>query len=74
MNNKSRWSAGINDTCKCDDCQWSGAMQHLGKQLDETPGLNQRLDPGSVVPAGECPKCGSFAYLTGENFHGPDCQ
>ncbi len=30
--------------------------------LDETPGLQQRLDPGSEVPAGECKKCGALTY------------
>ena len=70
----SKWSADVSSQCKCDDCQWQGPMVQLGKQLDETPDLNQRLSPGSVVPAGECPKCGAFAYLTGDQFHSGDCQ
>jgi len=60
--------------CKCDNCQWTGIESQLGKTLFQIHRLAERLDPGSVVPAGECPKCGSFAYLMGEQYHGDDCQ
>lgn len=49
-------------TCKCDNCDWTGD-QAEAKPLSIAAGLGVRLDPGSVVPAGECPKCGSFAYI-----------
>lgn len=57
---------GINEgdrQCKCDNCQWEGLESELGCDLEETPDLDQRLDPGSVVPVGECPECGCFAYI-----------
>ncbi len=49
--------------CKCDNCAWSGPESKLGRDLENTPDLDMRLDPGGVVPAGECPKCGALAYL-----------
>lgn len=50
-------------TCKCDNCDWTGDEAVLRCNLTTTPDLNFRLEPGSVVPAGECPECGSFAYV-----------
>lgn len=50
-------------TCKCDNCQWEGSDTALRASLEDTPDLGVRLAPGSEVPAGECPKCGCFAYL-----------
>lgn len=38
-------------------------MEDLRAQLDEAECGLERLEPGSVVPAGECPKCGAFAYI-----------
>lgn len=49
--------------CRCDNCEWYGKANDLGCTLDETPDLHERLDPGSVVPAGECPECQCFAYF-----------
>lgn len=30
--------------------------------LTEIPDLLQRVEPGGIVPAGECAKCGALAY------------
>jgi len=49
--------------CECGNCDWEGTANELGCPLDETPDLHERLDPGSVVPAGECPECRCFAYF-----------
>lgn len=38
-------------------------MQDLRAQLEEVESPLERLTPGSVVPAGECPDCGSLAYI-----------
>lgn len=43
----------------CDNCRSQYAMS----ELDEPEDLWQRLDPGSVVPAGQCPDCGALSYL-----------
>ena len=49
-------------SARCDDC---------GKiwpedELKEPKRLSERLDPGGVVPSGECPDCGALAYPTPE--------
>ena len=44
----------------CDNCNWKGTPK-IG--LEQIPNLNKRLDDGSVVPSGECPKCGALCYL-----------
>lgn len=43
---------------RCDDCRrvWDA------DELNEPKDLMQRLDPGGVVPAGQCPTCGALAY------------
>lgn len=51
------------DMCCCSNCGWSGFYDSLGATLIQIADLGERLDPGSVVPAGECPECGCFAYL-----------
>jgi hypothetical protein len=49
--------------CTCDACDWTGDESELATSLGDCPDLGERLDVGSVVPAGECPECGCFAYL-----------
>lgn len=44
----------------CGNCAWVGVPK-IG--LEEIRDLNERLDPGGVVPSGECPKCGALCYL-----------
>ena len=48
-----------NALCHCGDCDWTGS----GKELDMIHDIQERIDPGSIVPAGECPDCGALAYL-----------
>lgn len=52
--------------CKCDNCEWTGTEDDLGKTLWEIHHLAERLDPGSTVPAGECPECLCLAYIVEE--------
>ena len=47
---------------QCDDCGWTGPDTKIKVALGEVPYLYERLDPGSIVPSGECPKCGSLCY------------
>jgi hypothetical protein len=42
----------------CDNCS---AKYENGK-LEQSAFDVSRLDPGSMVPSGECPSCGSFCY------------
>lgn len=44
---------------KCDNCDWTGT----GAQLHEVADIQERLDPGGEVPAGQCPECGALAYI-----------
>ena len=46
----------------CDNCRLYCAVS----ELDLIDDLEQRLDPGGVVPAGQCPHCGALAYLKPE--------
>lgn len=52
--------------CKCDNCGFVCDEDELGAGLSDTPDLGERLEPGSVVPAGECPKCGCLSYVMEE--------
>ena len=38
----------------CDECDWAGT------QFDMNPidDVHQRVEPGQLMPAGECPVCG----------------
>jgi hypothetical protein len=45
----------------CDDCGWKGSKYGV-RSLEELY-VSHRLDPSSIVPYGECPKCGCFVYL-----------
>jgi hypothetical protein len=41
----------------CENCGWSG----LGRDVVDFG--TTYLEPGSVVPAGRCPKCQALAYV-----------
>lgn len=44
----------------CDNCDWTG--DDLRYDLAMVPDLNERVHPGEIVPAGECPECGCLAH------------
>lgn len=48
--------------CRCDDC---GTIT-IASKLEEIDDIGERLDPGSIVPAGQCPECGALAYYLDE--------
>lgn len=48
---------------KCGDCGWEGVDADLHTQLGDLECIGERLDPGSEVPAGECPECRALAYV-----------
>ncbi len=48
--------------CECQSCDWTGPEADL-KPIEEQ-GIFDRVAPGEVMPAGECPKCGAVAHLT----------
>jgi hypothetical protein len=43
----------------CDNCRHQCAVV----DLDCIDDLYERIDAGSFVPAGQCPKCGSLSYV-----------
>lgn len=48
----------------CDNCDWVGDDDDEGfTPLEDCEGLLDRLDPGSEVPAGQCPECRCFCYV-----------
>jgi hypothetical protein len=47
---------------QCDNCRRVFDDAELKIVLADIPDLSQRLDPGSVVPSGECPWCGALCY------------
>ena len=48
----------------CGNCDWRGQAMDIGVPLYRCTGLGERLDPGGEVPAGDCPRCKGFAYVT----------
>lgn len=48
--------AGI--PCTCDNCGETTASDDLNMVTD----LEERVGPGYLCPAGQCPHCGSLAY------------
>ncbi len=49
--------------CACGDCDWTGQESAIDVSVFEASDLHERLDPGHPLPAGECPECGSWAYV-----------
>jgi len=47
--------------CRCGNCGWTGPESALRCGLTEIEDFWSRVDPGEVVPAGECPECGGLA-------------
>ena len=47
---------------RCDNCG-GRFLVHQIIPLEEVRDLADRLDPGSVVPAGECRECGALCYF-----------
>ena len=45
---------------QCDNCGWKGKPKI--NAFADIPNLFERLDPGGVVPSGECPECGALCY------------
>lgn len=52
---------------KCSNC---GTKQTEGG-LDSYRDFWSRVQPGEIIPAGDCPTCGAFAYLTDEGMEHP---
>ncbi len=53
-------------TATCQYCGWNGPADRCGPLKNAW----ERVEPGDVMPAGECPKCNASALLD-ETRHGP---
>jgi hypothetical protein len=51
---------------RCDNCKQHFAEEDL---INPIPDLQERLEPGSIVPSGECPLCGALCYPVNEPGH-----
>lgn len=61
---KDRYGIPLDRAVECYGCGWEGQASDVETTLQDAADLNDRLDPGCVVPYGECPECGAFCYLT----------
>lgn len=43
---------------KCDNCGWRGTQS----QTDLIDSIWERVDPGEIMPHGQCPKCGALCH------------
>ena len=59
-------------TATCQDCGWHGPVE----DTLEFRHLHERVLPGDVMPAGDCPEegCGGAAMLDGEHDGEPDLR
>ena len=48
-----------NPMCECGDC----GLRECWDSLVDIEDIDQRINAGSVVPAGECSQCGSLSYV-----------
>lgn len=53
---------GDDIVCECGNCDWAGEARRLKHIVD----FEDRVAAGESCPAGECPKCGSLAYIKDE--------
>lgn len=44
--------------CVCDDC----SEETMSQDLDMVTDIEERVNPGFIMPAGQCPHCGALAY------------
>lgn len=47
----------------CDNCGAVYAEDDARINIPDIDNLYERLDPGGVVPAGQCPACGALCYI-----------
>ena len=47
---------------RCDNCDKEWKEEQIQNQFPDIPDLASRIEPGGVVPHGECPSCGALVY------------
>jgi hypothetical protein len=48
---------------KCDNCSRILSSEQLKHLWPNIPDLTLRIEPGNIVPSGECPHCGCLTYI-----------
>jgi hypothetical protein len=43
---------------KCENCHWTGDADDCG----ELQNIHERVEPGEIMPYGECPECGCVCH------------
>lgn len=66
----SRAPTAPNRPCYCGKCSLTFFEQELKTDLDDIPHVGKLLTPGTEVPVGECPNCGTLAYLAKSGKYG----
>ena len=57
----------LEHTHECDNCGKVSASKEILSIDDMDWGqLLKRIEPGGIVPSGECPDCGALCYLVNE--------
>jgi hypothetical protein len=49
-----------NHPCKCQNCYGLDTVSDLGCQLWDVEHLTERISPGEIAPAGQCPDAGRW--------------
>ena len=47
---------------ECENCDWVGKAG----EMDAINRLTERVAPGEIMPAGECPECGALCHISTE--------
>ena len=53
---------------RCRNCDWTGTEDQLGRQLGEIHHLIEKIEPGEIVPYGECPECTCLCFAVSDLF------
>ncbi len=52
----------VSEMFNCDNCDWEGGEE----KLDDVCDLFERVHPGDVMPAGQCPECQALCFVSSD--------
>ena len=58
----------------CDNCGQAWSTHDLQHTFPDIPKLGERIEPGRIVPAGECNDCGALVYPQMAVYAGDDSR
>lgn len=59
---------------RCSDCDWLGTFGQIERTVYQIHHLYERVSPGEIMPAGECPECEALCYVVDEAEPKPSNQ